>query len=98
MAITRPLEEMELQFKYNFIVNGLTPAAFIGKKISFTIQNESQLQSVILLKKACPYFKHTHKIRLYSYFLNNRENIDRVLEEVMAIFKPREIEIYESIG
>ena len=91
MAITPAL--MELQCKFNFIVNGLTPAAFIGKKISITLENESQRQSVILLKKACPYFKHTHKIVLYHHIFG-LQNIDRVLTEVMEIFKPREIEIY----
>ena len=98
MAITPALQEMELIFgsNTNFIVNGLTPAAFIGKKISITLESESQLQSVILLKRACPYFKHTHKIVLYRHIFD-LENIDRVLEEVMAIFKPREIEIYGKI-
>ena len=41
MAITPALQEMELEFIGNFIVNGLTPAAFIGKKISFTLDDES---------------------------------------------------------
>ena len=85
---------MELEFKFNFIVNGLTPATFIGKKISITLKNESQLQSVILLKRACPYFKHTHKIVLASGF--NLEKIDRFLAEIMEIFKPREIGIYSK--
>ena len=85
---------MELEFKFNFIVNGLTPATFIGKKISITLKNESQLQSVILLKRACPYFKHTHKIVLVSGF--NLEKIDRFLAEIMEIFKPREIGIYSK--
>ena len=90
---TSPLSEMVLKFSddNDFIENGLTPAAFIGKKISFTLENESQLQSVLLLKRACPYYKHTHKIVVGNEC--NPKKIYRVLAEIMKILKPREIEI-----
>ena len=84
---------MELKFQggNEFIENGLTPAALIGKQISFSFTNENQLKSVFMLKKACPDYKHTQKVVLDSQL--NSLHIDRFLTEIMRILDPREIEI-----
>lgn len=91
--MSHPREETMLEFSDNgtsFIENGLTPAAYFGKKVSFNFKNENQLKAVFMLKEACPDFKYTHKVIGYKL---NPLHLDRFLAEILDILKPREIEI-----
>ena len=90
MSNYEELEELKLILDLNgFPINGLTPAVYKKYKVSFSISNQDELNSMILLKTSLPYFRTVHEITFDTDLITSGKRFDQMLTDILHYFKPR---------